>query len=64
MLENIEETLAESAAEIAEARARIAAVRDSFDGLDHDEIKAAVTRLERIEADLARMERTMDAVGA
>ncbi len=55
----IDEILESSVDDLKTARAKIARVRESLAGLDDVQVRKIEARLERIEADLARMERAM-----
>jgi hypothetical protein len=57
----IDETLESAAEDLDEARGKINATREALEraleAFDSDEIRAAIARLERIEAEVAVMER-------
>jgi hypothetical protein len=57
----IDETLESAAEDLDEARGKINATREALkrapEAVDSDEIRAAIARLERIEAEVAVMER-------
>lgn len=57
----IDETLEAAAGDLDEARGKIAATREALEqaleAAESDELRAAIARLDRIEADLAAVER-------
>ncbi|AMV40160.1 hypothetical protein [Planctomyces sp. SH-PL62] len=57
----IDETLELAAGDLDEARGKITATREALEraleAADSDEVRAAIARLERIEAELAAVER-------
>ena len=60
----IDETLESAASDLDKARGKINATREALEraleAVDSDEIRAAIARLDRIESELAAVERTTD----